>query len=398
MAVVYAGPARPSTANIHHVGRRHDFGTVRKLASGHYQAFYRAGGERYVAPQTYRAKADAKAWLHSQATDRARGTWVADSGGRLTVAQLAGKWLSSNPAKRPATLDRDTGILHAHVLPVLGKQRLSKVTEADLQGLVNGWVAAGLAASTIHRMASCLAAMFAYAVHARYLVTSPATNLKLPQQPTVERPQLTAVELERLAKALGPDQGPMMWLGVVGGLRWAECAGLTAANLDPTEGKIKVEHQLGRDRHLRPPKSAAGKRRIAIPRWLVDDLDGMLARQGLTKADDHALLFRSPKGSPLHYQDWLRRTWVPACRAAGIDRLRFHDLRSMSATVLVASGVDVRTTQARLGHSSPSVTLGIYAKATEQGDRFAAEALGRMVRVSSDGTHRVHEPSEGSLD
>jgi integrase len=48
----------------------------------------------------------------------------------------------------------------------------------------------------------------------------------------------------------------------------------------------------------------------------------------------------------------------------------------MAATALVAAGVDIKTAQTRLGHSSPSVTLGIYARATEQADRLAADAVG----------------------
>jgi len=66
----------------------------------------------------------------------------------------------------------------------------------------------------------------------------------------------------------------------------------------------------------------------------------------------------------------------PACRAANLPGLRFHDLRSMAATALVAAGEDIKTAQTRLGHSSPSVTLGIYARATEQADRLAADAVG----------------------
>jgi hypothetical protein len=60
--------------------------------------------------------------------------------------------------------------------------------------------------------------------------------------------------------------------------------------------------------------------------------------------------------------------------------LRLHDLRSMAATALVAAGVDVKTAPTRLGHSSPSLTLGIYARATAAGDRAAAEAVGQFLR------------------
>lgn len=63
-------------------------------------------------------------------------------------------------------------------------------------------------------------------------------------------------------------------------------------------------------------------------------------------------------------------------KAAGLDGLNFHDLRRTNATAMVAEGVDVKTAQARLGHSDPRWTLAIYAQATTEGDRSAASKLG----------------------
>jgi len=40
----------------------------------------------------------------------------------------------------------------------------------------------------------------------------------------------------------------------------------------------------------------------------------------------------------------------------------FHDLRRANATALVHAGVDMKTAQARLGHSDPRLTLGVYAQ------------------------------------
>jgi integrase len=54
---------------------------------------------------------------------------------------------------------------------------------------------------------------------------------------------------------------------------------------------------------------------------------------------------------------------------AGLPGLGLHSLRSSNATALVAEGVDVKIAQVRLGHTDPRVTLGIYAKATTEGDR-----------------------------
>jgi integrase len=87
-------------------------------------------------------------------------------------------------------------------------------------------------------------------------------------------------------------------------------------------------------------------------------------------------VFAAPGGAPLDYTNWRRRIWKPATERAGLEGLTFHDLRRANATGLVAEGVDVRTAQARLGHSDPRLTLAIYAQATGDADRSAATRIG----------------------
>lgn len=52
---------------------------------------------------------------------------------------------------------------------------------------------------------------------------------------------------------------------------------------------------------------------------------------------------------------------------------------------MVAEGVNVKTAQARLGHSDPRLTLAIYAQATTEGDQSAAEKLGARLMRPSEG-------------
>ncbi|MCH8984436.1 MAG: tyrosine-type recombinase/integrase [Acidobacteria bacterium] len=63
--------------------------------------------------------------------------------------------------------------------------------------------------------------------------------------------------------------------------------------------------------------------------------------------------------------------------------LGFHDLRRTDTTVMVVEGVDVKTAQARLGHTDPGLTLANYAQATTEGDRSAANKLGARLMGSA---------------
>jgi integrase len=183
---------------------------------------------------------------------------------------------------------------------------------------------------------------------------------------------------------------PMVWLGAVLGLRWGEVAGLRVGRVDLLRRTITVAEQVTRGAggvgFVSPPKSAAGRRTLSIPVELANLLSKHLSERGLTGATSNALLFAGSGGRPLDYSNWRRRVWVPAVERAGLGSLGFHDLRRTNATAMVLDGVDVKTAQARLGHSDPRLTLAVYAQATGEGDRSAAQKLGaRLMTPAVDG-------------
>jgi integrase len=209
--------------------------------------------------------------------------------------------------------------------------------------------------------------------------SDPRRKINLPEADEVDRPVLDAGQVEALADALGPDQAVMMHVALVTGARWGECAAITVGSLDYRRGEISLHHQLDRKKLVKP-KTRAGRRTMAVPEWLLVELSEVLARRGLTAADTDALVFVSPEGEPLHYSNWRRRVWLPAVEAAGLAGLGFHTLKSNAATALVAAGVDPKVAQVRLGHTDVRVTLGIYARATSEADRRAADKVGERFR------------------
>lgn len=112
------------------------------------------------------------------------------------------------------------------------------------------------------------------------------------------------------------------------------------------------------------------------PPVLVGLLTNHLELRGHTTQDTDAFLFASSDGEHLDYSNWLHRIWYPGRRQAGVEWAQFHDLRRANATGLVLEGVDIKTAQTRLGHTDHRLTLGIYAQATTEADRRAADRLG----------------------
>jgi len=200
----------------------------------------------------------------------------------------------------------------------------------------------------------------------------------------------------------------MAYLGATLGLRWGEVAGLRVGRLDLLRCELTVAEQIVRGKggvsFPGPPKSRAGRRTMTMPSWLAERIATHLRHRALSGADRDAWVFAWPSGAHLSYSAW-RKHWVRAVSKAGLpERFGFHDLRRANATGLVSSGVDIRTAQARLGHADVRMTLEIFAKATSEADRAAAEVIGRLfdpaqrerpvvAHVARDG--RGMEPSRG---
>lgn len=71
-------------------------------------------------------------------------------------------------------------------------------------------------------------------------------------------------------------------------------------------------------------------------------------------------MFTTERGRPLNHGVVTKRL-QDLLAAAGLPRLRFHDLRHGCATLLLSAGVPPRAIMELLGHSQITLTLGTYA-------------------------------------
>lgn len=58
---------------------------------------------------------------------------------------------------------------------------------------------------------------------------------------------------------------------------------------------------------------------------------------------------------------------------------KLKDLRHAHATVLIENGVHIKAVQARLGHSSPALTMAVYSHVTPAMDKDAADTFDRAM-------------------
>jgi len=114
------------------------------------------------------------------------------------------------------------------------------------------------------------------------------------------------------------------------------------------------------------PKTKAGRRKILLPRVVVNALKEHKARQDEARAKmgdrwkEHGLIFCNKYGGFFN-PDYVWYLFKKMLKEAGLPDVRFHDLRHGAATVLLAAKVDLKVVSELLGHSSVAITADIYA-------------------------------------
>ena len=84
-------------------------------------------------------------------------------------------------------------------------------------------------------------------------------------------------------------------------------------------------------------------------------------------------------GHPLQKNNLGQREYAKLIKAAGVKPIKFHGLRHTCATVLLASGEAVPVVAERLGHAKGSMTLDVYAHATDDLQHAAAAKIGALL-------------------
>lgn len=356
--------------------RRH-FGTVRRRSSGRWQAVYRVEGRMYSAG-VHATKADALAYLASIEVDLRRGAWIDPRAGKMTLRFYAEEWLNQRNDLAFRTKELYEYLLERHVLPTLGNATLIGLAPSKIRS----WHAslAREHPSTAAKAYRLLSAIMKTAVTDGLIISSPCKVAGAGVERPVERPVATISDVEALEAAMPEHLRLIVLLATWCQLRRAEILGLRRKDVDLASASLRVEQSRTitmRGKSLvKEPKSAAGRRTIAIPEFLIAQFQDHLSR--FTGLEPDALVFTGVTGVPLT-GNVLQVAWQRARAVVGRPDLRLHDLRHTGLTLAAATGATTVELMHRAGHSS-SVAAMRYQHATKDRDRVIADALSKLAK------------------
>src|SRR6201996_5631298 len=113
--------------------RGRQFGNIRKLSSGRYQARYRGpDGKLRPAPSTFQRKNDAARWLSLKEAEISTGEWIAPELGAQEFHEYAGRWMRDRVLKA-RTAELYDGLLANHLFPAFGDLGLADIDEVTVR-------------------------------------------------------------------------------------------------------------------------------------------------------------------------------------------------------------------------------------------------------------------------
>ena len=371
-------PTVPSNHRSERGGQgRRQFGSIRKLPSGRWQARYRDHRGRYVAaPRTFPTKGDASKFLAAVQTDLDRRSFLNPEGSRITVSEWVDEWLG-RPGKRPSSLYRDRQAFRVF-LPVFGSMFLVDVSAHAVQAAVDAR-ARVVAPGTVRRDFASLKAVFNAAVDLDLIERSPTRRIKLPATFPPEREAFGPADVAKLTQEIPPPYRALVLVAAVLGLRWGEAVALRVCDIDFAGATVTVaqtvEELAGHVRLVPYGKTRTSLRSMTVPRFILEALAAHLATHRPPDHDAEDLVFVGPKGAILR-RNFVRRILQPAAERAGLPKsLTFHMLRHVALSSMAEAGLPYSVTQARAGHATARMTMEVYSHRSSAADHAAADML-----------------------
>jgi integrase len=382
--------------------------TMRRTRSGVEDRWFRADGERttrhgigkrwrarYVDERgrehsaMFARKIDAKKWLDGQVSSVVSGRHVAPADAALTVSEWSAIWLEGYAVNRESTV-REAKTHLRRIESEFGHMALSAVRPSHIKGWTARLKADGLEQSYVYALHSRLAQVLGDAVTDGVLGRNPCSRKTSPPMGKAKVYVATTEQIWAIHDAVPDHLRVAVLLGAFAGLRVAEVSGLRTADVDFIRGVVHPKQQWGG----KPLKTVGSNAEVPIPQ----DLALLLSASVQQYPSEMKMMVTNGPGTD-QCGPWIIERAIRDVRES-IDGLpegfSFHDLRHYLASLLIASGADVKTVQARMRHASARTTLDTYSHLWPDADESTRAAVDVVIknrlRENSCGPTAVPDP------
>ena len=379
-------------------------GSIRKRKDGRWEGRFTAGRDPLTGKPIYKnvlgkTQGEIKDKLKTELEKVKRLDYIRAE--EITVGEWVEIWLRNygKMTMHASTYETYESNLRIHVDPHIGKRKLCKLTSLDLQKffcylLERGRIARkesekqpkGLSVKTVSNIRTMLYSAFEKAIAEKLLQQNPCAGCKLPKE---QKKEMRILDPEQIGwffeEARNSGKYEFYYTELMTGLRRGELLGLKWSDVNFREQTITVQRQILRvngEVKEYPLKTKNAYRVLALPDHMAEMLMQMKERS------DSPYLFPSLTGGAQD-PDSILKMFHRILKRAGLEQIRFHDLRHTFATLALQNGVDYKTLSGMLGHYSVAFTLDTYTHITPEMKRDAANRIGNVLAEADTSPQRI---------
>jgi integrase len=327
--------------------------------------------------RAFQKQVDAEKHVTAMEADVLRGVYVDPKVARTTVEQWCETWLAGYATRRKSTV-RQAKTHVEQIKAEFGELPVSAIRPSQIRSWTARLRAEGKTLASGEK--APMADSYVYALHARLsqimadaardgiVARNPCSRWTSPGMGKQRAYVATTEQVWALYEAMPERYRAAILLGAFAGLRIAEACGLRVADVDFMRGIVSPRVQFPAE----PLKTETSRTPVPISRSLATD---WLAPH-VERWRAETLLTTDPGGSQLEPWRLERAMRTARGKVDGLpDGFRFQDLRHYFASLLIASGADVKVVQARMRHASAKTTLDVYGHLWPDSDESTREAV-----------------------
>lgn len=295
----------------------------------------------------------------------------------------------------PKTVNNAYSIIKKHIKPYWADIKLNDITISMYQDFMNSLGKSNLSSTTIKKIYQISNATLRECYRLREINTNIPEFVFKPKSKNIAKNKSDLYTVEEIQLILEKCKDTKILeipinLFLFAGMRFGEISGLCWEDIDFDNNTLNINHNLVYDEKnktftMRTPKTDSGIRTIIVPDAVIKLLDNEKRRQtklllqGLFKKNEYNVVCMNTQFRYLSENNFLQSYKRFLKNKCNLRYIRPHNLRHAHATLLLASGVDMKTVSERLGHSKIDITMNTYSHVLREMDQRASDNIERML-------------------
>ena len=340
---------------------------------------------RFVTAKTRSEVAQKLKQLRRQFDD---GLTVPDAG--LKLEALFERWFEDvlRHQVAPSTFSNYRAVTVKHIVPALGKKKISALMVTDVDRLLSSKIDSGLSTSTVRRIRAVLSQCLDQGIRWGVVSRNVASHSRAPRETRKEGRTLSPEQAKQFLAYLKGHRNEALYAVMLStGLRRGEALGLMWKDLDRDSGVLQIRRQLKREGGTlvtADTKTSRSRRSVNLPPPMLKALLWHERRQETERTAlgtswiNTDFIFTSAVGTPIDPRNFYRE-FTKICRDAGMGDWHPHELRHSAASLMLAQGVKLQVVSQVLGHASIRMTADVYGHILDPDRQEAADAMGTLL-------------------